>query len=302
MDHLKNLVFRILTNFKLKIVGKKGSEAYWTSHMVPNDKWISSEDSLDHFFWRNSQYQGYIELMPVIGADDLTVLDYGCGPGNDLVGFSEFSNPARLIGVDVSLTALNVSEKRLALHGKNAELLKIEENGNTIPLPDNSVDLVHSSGVLHHVENLDAALKEIYRVLKPGGRFQVMVYNYDSLWLHLYTAYINQIEKGINRDLSLLDAFRRTTDGPHCPIAHCYKPAKFLKLVCSTGFDGRFKGSSISMLELEILPRRFDAIRNRALPNEHREFLSSIKFNENGHPVVNGSVAGINACYEFFKI
>ena len=56
MIFLKNLVLKILSNAKLKIVSKRGSAAYWTSHMVPNDKWISAEDSLDHFFCRNSQY------------------------------------------------------------------------------------------------------------------------------------------------------------------------------------------------------------------------------------------------------
>lgn len=55
------------------------------------------------------------------------------------------------------------------------------------------------------------------------------------------------------------------------------------------------------MLELDILPRRFDAIRNRVFPNEHRQILSNTKFNQNGHPIVNGSVAGINACNNFLK-
>ena len=142
---------------------------------------------------------------------------------------------------------------------------------------------------------------EIKRILKPGGKLQIMVYNYESVWLHLYTAYDHQIKKGLYNELSLLDAFRKTTDGPHCPISHCYKPNIFLQKVKDVGFEGEFKGSAISLLELSILPLRFKAIQDRRLAKEHREFLSSLQFNHYGHPIYNGFVAGILACYKFIK-
>ena len=78
---------------------------------------------------------------------------------------------------------MKIARKRTDLHGIEVEFLKIDED-LIISLESDSVDLVHSSGVLHHVKEINLALKEIYRVLKPGGSFQVMVYNYSSLWLH----------------------------------------------------------------------------------------------------------------------
>jgi ubiquinone/menaquinone biosynthesis C-methylase UbiE len=285
-----------------KLASHSGSASYWTSHMVPVDEWHDAKSSMEHFLWRNAQYPGYIDLMPVHGADGLVVVDYGCGPGNDLVGFSEFSKPMNLIGIDVSETALATSKKRLALHDKSAKLIHIKEDVNAIPLESDSVDLVHSSGVLHHAKNLEAALLEIRRILKPNGKFQVMVYNYDSLWLHLYTAFIIQIELNKYKNDSILDAFRQTTDGADCPISHCYRPNDFLKIVENLGFNGKYKGSSISLLELEMLPKRFDAIRSRSLSKEHRDFLSTLQFDQSGFPITNGMVAGIGACYEFSKI
>ena len=77
------------------------------------NRFNSRKDSLNYFKWRNSQYPGYIELMPVSNQDGKIVLDYGCGPGNDLVGFAEFSNVKELIGVDVSKPALELAEKRI---------------------------------------------------------------------------------------------------------------------------------------------------------------------------------------------
>jgi SAM-dependent methyltransferase len=301
MRYLKYRIKNLMEGFRKKFAARRGSASYWTSHMVPHDEWLNAEASIAHFLWRNAQYPGYIELMPVSGADGLVVVDYGCGPGNDLVGFSEFSKPLRLIGMDVSATAVATSQKRLALHGKSAELIHIQEDENLIPLESDSVDLVHASGVLHHAKNMDAAIAEIRRILKPGGKLQVMVYNYDSLWLHLYTAFIHQIEMGLYRDLPLLDAFRRTTDGAECPISHCYRPTDYLKLIEGMGFCGVFKGSSISLLELELLPKRYAAMRNRSLPREHRDFLYALQFNPAGHPTINGVVAGIGACYEFTK-
>ena len=121
---------------------------------MPNEGINNSEDSLKHFHWRNAQYPGYIELMPVKGQDDKVVLDYGCGPGNDLLGFSVFSKPKQLFGVDVSKTALEESASRLALHNSKADLIHLEENKNLIPIDNESVDYIHTSGVLHHCKDL----------------------------------------------------------------------------------------------------------------------------------------------------
>jgi ubiquinone/menaquinone biosynthesis C-methylase UbiE len=301
---IKNKIINIYNNIKLKIISYKGSESYWTAHLVTNDKkFKNAQDSLDYFLWRNKQYPGYIDLMPVNCANDLIVLDYGCGPGNDLVGFSEFSKAKKLIGADVSSTALMVAKKRLGLHKLNEyiELIKLDENSNLIPLSANSVDLVHSSGVLHHVKVLNIVLSEIHRILKPGGTFQVMVYNYNSIWVHLYVAYVIQIKKKKYSNLSILDAFRRSTDGPNCPISRCYSPQDFLDIVCAHGFTGSYKGSSISLTELSLLPMLKEAILNQDLAIEHRDFLSAITFDKNEYPVYNKNLAGIGACFKFTK-
>lgn len=240
--------------------------------------------------------------MPVSGANGLTVLDFGCGPGHDLVGFSEFSRPSKLIGVDVSSPALERTRERLSLHDFEAELFHIDETENVIPIASETVDLVHSSGVFHHVKDLPAALKEISRILKPGGRFQVMVYNYHSVWVHLYVAYILKIKEELFPESTLMEAFRRSTDGPDCPISHCYIPSDFSDIVNQHGFTGGFRGSSISLHELNLLSERFNALMSEELQAEHVEFLLSLSFDGKGLPMFNQNVAGIGAVFEFNKI
>ena len=270
--------------------------------MVANDDFQTAEESLSHFHWRNAQYPGYIELMPVSGQNDKVVLDYGCGPGNDLVGFSEFSDPSKLYAVDVSQTALETAKRRLALHEQEAEFIQIDESVNEIPVPSESIDYIHTSGVLHHCANLEAVLEEFHRILKPDGEVAVMVYNYDSIWLHLYVAYIWQLDLGKYTNLPVLEAFRRSTDGENCPVSHCYAPSQFLEICGNSGFGGDFTGSSISLKELKCLERRFDAIRDKRLPSVHRDFLCNLRFDDRNIPLHDGSVAGIGACYSLRKI
>ena len=171
---------------------------YWTGYTVTQDEHASRESSLAFLSWRNRQYLGYSELMPTSQARGLEVLDYGCGPGNDLVGFWEESRPRRLIGMDVSPTAIAMSRRRLALHDANVELIEIAEGDVALPLQDGSIDLVHSSGVLHHTPNPEFILREFRRILRPGGRAQIMVYSRDSIWLHLYANYLFRIERQID--------------------------------------------------------------------------------------------------------
>ena len=298
---IKLLINKIIIFLKVSF-SNMNSTNYWSVHKVHHENFKNREDSLYHFEWRNSQYPGYIDLMPVKNHNNKVVLDYGCGPGNDLVGFSEFSNVKELIGADVSKPALELAKKRLLLHKKDARLLHLEENENKIPLEDNSIDLIHSSGVLHHCKNSDKILKEFKRILRPDGEINIMVYNYNSIWVHLYTAYINQIEKRKYSDLKLIDAFSKLTDGKHVPISKCYKPEEFVSILNEFGFTGELKGVSISLTELMSLKKIYVALKNRSLKSEQRDFLSRISFDEKGHPIYKSQVAGINACYNFKHI
>lgn len=276
-----------------------GNEAFWTGWNVTNHQsFANAQQSLDHFAWRNDQYIGYLDLMPVAGQDDRVVLDYGCGPGNDLVGFGHYSRPRRLIGADISTSSLAEAKKRLALHGIAADLLRITEDTNRLPLADASIDYVHSSGVVHHARDPRVVLKEFRRVLKPDGRCRIMVYHYPSVWLHLYTAYIRQIVEGREPGLAIRDAFARSTDGGHAPIVRVYQPAEFTALAEEAGFACRFLGAAVSVHEMIALEHRYQAIEHPRLAAEHRKFLLGLTFDARGLPSHDGQMAGVDGCYE----
>jgi len=297
----RKIAFHLARKWRRKFAEGKGSAAYWNASMVATRSFGSPEDSLEHFHWRNAQYPGYIDLMPVCGQDEKVVVDYGCGPGNDLVGFSVFSKPAKLYGMDVSAQALQVASKRLELHEASAELVQLDEVENKLPMEDNSVDYVHTSGVLHHCLNLDRILDEFHRILKPTGQMSVMIYNSESVWFHLYVGHIWKLKWKRNNDLSTREAFRLTTDGKECPIAKCYEKNEFMKVFSKAGFTGSHTGNAMSLHELGCMEHRFDALADRRYPSEHRDFISNLTFDPRGFPMHKGDVAGINSCFTFQK-
>ncbi|HEX2544593.1 MAG TPA: class I SAM-dependent methyltransferase [Ramlibacter sp.] len=275
---------------------------YWTDHNVTLHKTFASrEESLEYFHWRCDQYPGYLDLMPVSGVDGLEVLDYGCGPGHDLVGFVEYSRPKRVAGVDVSRSSLSEARARLGHHGGSDVQLVLSKPGETVlPFENASFDYVHSSGVLHHVPDLQASLAEIRRVLRPTGRARVMVYNYDSLWTHLYVPYTMQLrDRRLPAHLSIREAFTKSTDGPDCPIANCYTPQEFADEARKAGFGCRTVGAAVSLHELQQLQLyRLEACMDQRLAREHREFLLNLTFDQRGTPLANGLPAGVDLVLE----
>ena len=115
---------------------------------------------------------GYPFRAEVIGPGD-HVLDIGSGSGTDVL------SSARLVGPKGLVCALDMTPAMLDKLRGNVELAKagnvrvLEGEAETIPLPDESVDVVTSNGVLNLVPDKAKAFREIFRVLRPGGSVQI---------------------------------------------------------------------------------------------------------------------------------
>ena len=109
-----------------------------------------------------------------------TLLEVGCGIGTDLVRFA--GGGALVTGVDLSTTAIELAKQNFALHGVTAQELRVS-NGEALPFPDNSFDVVYGHGVVQYTANARRLIAECHRVLKPGGEAIFMVYNRVS-WLN----------------------------------------------------------------------------------------------------------------------
>lgn len=278
---------------------------YWNKYHINIQQKIENKtDSINFFNWRNSQHPNYLDFMPVKNFDNYIILDYGCGPGHDVVGFIENSKPHKVIAADISNKILKIAERRVQFHEfRNlVDFIEIDENLLS-NFEDNYFDLINCSGVLHHLPDVNLVLNEFYRVLKQHGELRVMVYNKDSVWYHLYAPYVLQlVEKMIPRKFDADQAFRVSTDGPKCPISIAYTYEEFKKIAIKSNFSTELVGISGSKHEEEILNKYLSAaISDDRLAIKHRNFLKNVNLNSELNQS-NTPFPGINLILKLTKL
>jgi len=120
-------------------------------------------------------------LVPFDQTRGKRVLEIGCGNGADGVIFA--MHGADYTGVDLTQTALDATQQHFNVLGLQGRFQI--ENAEQLDFSDRSFDFVYSHGVLHHTPHPDMAFREVYRVLKPGGKAVLMLYHKHSLNYYL---------------------------------------------------------------------------------------------------------------------
>src|SRR5579872_1235395 len=106
------------------------------------------------------------------GRNDLTILDIGCGTGAMSEKLAAYG---AVVSADFSPLALAFSRRRHLDRLCAADAMRL-------PFRDGAFDVIVALDILEHVSDDAAALREFYRVLKPGGRVIATVPAYQSLW------------------------------------------------------------------------------------------------------------------------
>jgi len=109
-------------------------------------------------------------------ARGLKILEIGCGLGTDGAQFAKAG--ADYTGVDLTAAAVELARRRFELFDLPGKFQTAD--AEKLDFDDESFDLVYSHGVLHHTPDTAKAVREIHRVLRPGGRAIVMLYHRNS--------------------------------------------------------------------------------------------------------------------------
>ena len=111
----------------------------------------------------------FLPGLPQPGDD---VLDIGCGAGVDAIIAARVVQSGHVVGLDMSPEMLTRARRNAGLAGTE-NLGFVESAGDRLPFEDASFDILLSNGVLNLIVDKARILTEAFRVLRPGGRFQV---------------------------------------------------------------------------------------------------------------------------------
>ncbi len=136
-------------------------------------------DALARF---DAAYLGYypylIPLVEQAGVAGATVLEIGLGFGT--LGQYVAQRAKTYHGIDIAEEPVGLLQQRLAIFDRATTNVVRQGSALELPYPTESFDTVISIGTLHHTGDLARAVSEVHRVLRPGGRALIMVYNRNS--------------------------------------------------------------------------------------------------------------------------
>jgi len=190
-----------------------GVRAYW-NHRIHDLEISSHPPGSPGFFADLDEYHfdklhHLLELVDFGGYAGRRVLDVGCGTGVDLVRFVR--GGASGFGIDLADSAIALARENLR-HQSLAASLSVGD-GECLPFPDGTFDLVYAHGVLQYTPGDRALVEECRRVLAPGGTAFFQVYNRIS-WL-------NALSRVMKVGLEHQDA----------PVIRKYSPGEFRALL-----------------------------------------------------------------------
>jgi len=157
--------------------------AYWDQHIHDLDITkhpVGSRgffEDLDQYHFEKLHH--LLRLVPFDGARGRTVLEVGCGAAVDLARFAK--SGAIATGVDIAPSAIALARANFEQQGLQGRFEVAD--GEQLPLPDDSFDVVYAHGVVQYTANPQKLVDECRRVLKPGGLAIFQVYNRVS-WLN----------------------------------------------------------------------------------------------------------------------
>jgi ubiquinone/menaquinone biosynthesis C-methylase UbiE len=229
-------------------------QRFWQNS--PCDSWFTNEKPGTFAFYRSldeHRYKVHPRLQSAVGFEKtkgLRVLEIGCGCGSEAERFARAG--AHYTAIDLTNAAVSITRTRFQLEGLQGRFT--QGDAENLPFADSSFDLVYSHGVLHHTPDTPQTIREVHRVLAPGGRAVIMLYYRNSFNYHVNVRIVRRLraqllktERGIQlarkiwhepeeelrrhadlirQDpdgyLDMQNMLNRNTDGPDNPLSQVF--------------------------------------------------------------------------------
>lgn len=142
--------------------------------------------NVDRLWWRRTART----FADILSRKNAGIVDLCAGTGDMAVAMRTVGSQSSILALDFSRQMLEYG--RTKFQARNIQA--IEANALQMPLPDGSTDLVVSAFGFRNLANYDAALHEIYRVLKSGGEFGILEFNQPAGILgKMYGVYFKKV-------------------------------------------------------------------------------------------------------------
>ena len=168
--------------------------------------------SYGHSLCNNPRWpEGYIleNFIPYNDLQGKSVLEIGCGAG--LITSHITKAGAHLTAIDLTDQAIEITKARFDLENLSADIKQM--NAEKMEFENDTFDLVISWGVIHHSGNMQNIIDEIYRVLKPGGKVYLMIYNKNSIRSIIYAYFWLGVVRAKLITLNVKEIISKITDG-----------------------------------------------------------------------------------------
>lgn len=200
---------------------KQQEKSFWEEASCGEKLYLEAVTKDGYLQQAQKRYELEPEILSFAGFDkhrNQKVLEIGLGLGADHQKWAEAG--AILYGVDLTKRAVEHTNRRFKLLGLHSHLQSAD--AEHLPFPDEFFDVVYSWGVLMCTPDTPKAIREVYRVLKPGGIAKIMIYHKYSmvgfmLWLRyalligrpfkpLIEIYMNHLESPGTKAYSVKEA------------------------------------------------------------------------------------------------
>jgi ubiquinone/menaquinone biosynthesis C-methylase UbiE len=191
--------------------------AFWRSHV--NNEYYTDATPASAAYFREIEERRYAhhyhlrDLFGSLAGSDGDLLEVGSGIGVDSIQLARCG--FRVTAIDLTDNALAIAREFAAARGVAIDFRV--GNAERLDFADASFDAVYSFGVLHHTPDIERAVAEVRRVLRPGGTAYVMLYHRYSL--------VNLVHRLLRLPY---ESPRNRKD--HCPVVYTFSRREVRRL------------------------------------------------------------------------